>query len=205
MTPGLAQQIIRSLEAMKRQAQIVSDRYASDPSALGKGTRRAMHELGNGMDEVKRAIEKEVSLVVSGAIEVNAAESAALDRLTELLPDLAASWSDVAERLAREGFDDGNGRAFRRERLILLAIAAASGRRYALGSRAGETGGGRLFDLFNLPREVGGAGGLAPIVRACYTGATRYAMTWRFASQADCSTAAVVDDDADLTPESPDA
>ena len=82
----------------------------------------------------------------------------------------------------------------------MLAISAAGGHRYALGVPVEDPNAApRRFDLFNLPREVGGLGGLAPLVRACFNGTPKYGMVWRFATPTDGLTAETVDDDADVT------
>lgn len=185
---------------MENAVEMIADRYASDPSALGRGTRRELARVAAGLGEVRRAIETETALIVAGVLEVDDAGRAVLPRLQALLAEPGRSWDEVGEVLAAEAFLDSDGRPYRKARLVKLAIASAGGSRYAYGRRTDETD-GRLFDLLNLPREVGGAGGLAPIVRGCYDHAPRYQMIWRFADASDLLAATIVDDDADLPDE----
>lgn len=200
MKPDLATRIVKSCRALEQAADTISDRFSSDPTALGKGTRRELARMSAGIAEIRRAIETETSVVVAGVLEVKVNEAPFLDKLTELLALRTPSWDEIGEKLALEGLVDTAGRPLRRTRLVHLAIAAAGGRRYACGSPYPVTASraeDRTFDLFNLPREVGGAGGLAPIVRGCYDRAPRYEMLWRFATASDLVTAPVVDDSDD--------
>ncbi len=200
MTPALSSAMARSLRAMDRQVNLVIDRHAESPSALARGTTRELGRVSNGLIAIANKLEDEAALVVASAIEASPEEARILDRLSELLTHRGTSWTDVSETLAAEGAFAAGGKDYKRERLIFLAIAAAGGMRYAIGSPADPTdpGAPRLFDLFNLPAEVGGAGGLAPLVRSCYNGEIKYGMTWRFATAADCLAFTVVDDDVDL-------
>ncbi len=201
MNPSLAVKIIDSCEAMERSALVIAERMAPDPSALSKGIQREVTRLSHGIGEVRRAIQTEVSMMMTGAVEVSTSEALALDRLGGLLSsDLssirAKSWGELGEQLAAEGFSDDSLRSFKKERLIQLAIAAAGNKRYAHGSPSRNSD-GRLFDLLNLPAEVGGQGGLGPIVRACYDGSVKYGQVWRFATPLDCATSKVADDSDD--------
>lgn len=204
MNPDVAIRMIRSCEAMERQIQILIDRH-SGPSALAAGTRRALGDMGNGILAFRNVLQNEVSLIMSGFVDVEPRERPALDRLTYLLADPAnrlLAWNTLGEKLAAEGHTDARGRAYTKDRLIKLALAAAGGKRYAYGvpttSRVpGAEPEGQIFDLLNLPNKVGGRGGLGPIVRACYDGCVKYDMTWRFATPQDCVVAASTVDDTD--------
>lgn len=195
--PTLAAKILQSLDAMIRQVETVIDRHAAHADALAKGTCRELGRVSNGMRAINAAVQDHISLTVAGSLELTPHESIARERLVEFLGECGTSWTQIGEKLAAERFVDEKGREFKRERMILMAISAAGGVRYAHGeSDAGKF----LFDLFNLPRLVGGLGGLAPIVRSCFNGEPKYGLIWRFAQPADCLTATVVDDDADLEP-----
>lgn len=203
MTPDLATRLIKSLRALEQQADTIADRYSSDASALGKGTRRELSRMSDGVAEIRRALETETSAVVAGVLEVSDHERKYFDRLSELLPQRTKSWDEIGEILAAEGLVDKANHALKRNRLAHLAIAAAGGKRYACASAypvtaASSKNEDRTFDLFNLPKEVGGAGNLHAIVRGIYDRVPRYEMLWRFATPSDLMTSpVVVDDDED--------
>lgn len=187
---------------MEAALESVVNRYAADASALGKGTRRELLRVIDGIGEVRRCVEADAALFVANMFDTDDAAKRAQPRLVELLKAGGGlSWDDLSEQLHAEGFRDKAGHAYKKARLVSLAISASRSR-YAVGTPATGDGEPRLFDLLNLPREVGGAGGLAPIVRRCYDGAPCYQMRWRFAEASDLLAAHVVDDDADLPPES---
>ncbi len=144
-------------------------------------------------------------MIVAGFVgDLDASETEALEPLAEALSNVSnrlRSWGEIGELLAAKGFEDALGRPFKRERLILLAVAAAGGKRFVLGTpgdaRAAADDRARLYDLLNLPAEIGGRGGFAPIVRSCFDGELKYARTWRFATSQDCLTVEPVVDEVD--------
>lgn len=205
MTPDLTAQIIASLAACEKQNDIICERLAVMPGQIMRSVRSEIDRVSKGLSEIRRAMHNDLSLTTAGAIETTPHETRALDQLVVLLTGTPDSWTLVATKLADAGYTDDRGREFKRDRLIHMAIAAAGigGARYARGCPvAGEVlapaDGPKLYDLFNLPRLVGGAGGLAPIVRGCYDGGIRYGMTWRFAGEKDLARFPIADDDDDL-------
>ena len=205
MKPEITKRMGRSLRDMETAITLIVDRLASDrvPSpALLNGIRREIDRVGAGLATVRRVIEAEAATVNAAALDVTDRERAFFEPLARMLRTSPLGWDEIGEALAEaHGVVDDVGRPLTRTRLVRLAIA--NGSRYAIGRFVDdETDEGRAFDLLNLPREVGRAGGLAPLVRACYDGAPRYRMIWRFALPEDQLTAnGVVDDDADLDDE----
>ena len=192
MKHEIASKISRSIDAIVTGLDLIDGRFANETSALARGTRRELSRITDGLSEIKRAVDAEASQVSAAAVgDVTPAEASSLRHMVCLLStERLLSWDAIGESLSPP---------VRKGRLVQLALHAAGAPRYAVGVTLADKGNTlRVFDLLNLPREVGGASGLAAIVRACYDGSPRYALRWRFAFPSDLHLQIVTDDDDDI-------